>query len=404
LRDKYLPKTKKMELKDLANSLNAKLDGIETAMKTVEQKAASQGQMSENLEKELKGLAEKHTEISKMIEVQQKHIDAMEASNKRVKGGDSFVESITKNLDKIKAFQNGETSKVSFDVKSTMLNSTHSGDVGTQFRLPGVFDTPDRNQHIRQFMNVTAFNGNAIDYVTESWTDAVDTRAEGTAGSESSTVLTEATASSKIISTYLTVSKQSLSDIPYLMNHIQKRGMAKIMLKEDTQILNGSGAGNNVEGISVVASAYSDSLASSLVNRFDVLASAVTQATVNEYKPNLILLHPTDYDLLLRTKDSNGVYLFSNALMNNQPIYVHGARVVANTAVASDDFFVGDFAMGATLGIREDVNVSISDSHASTFTAGMVTILIEERIALPIYRTDAFIYGDMSNGLALGSA
>lgn len=392
-----------MELKDLAASLNAKLDGIEAQMKSVEGKASAQGQMSENLEKELKGLQEKHAEVSKLIETQQKHIDSMEASAKRVKGV-SFADEITKNMDKIKALQNGETSKISFNVKTSMLNSSHSGDVYDHFRLPGVFDTPDRDMHIRSFMNTTTFNGQSIRYVTESYTDNAGVRAEGSAGSESDTVLTEATANAKIISTYLTVSKESLGDIPYLYNHIQKRGMKKIMMKEDAQILTGSGSGSNISGISVNATAYSDSLADSAVNRFDVLAQAVTQASVNHYRPNLILLHPTDYDLLLRTKDNDKNYIFGASLFNNQPMYIHGARVVANTAVDSDDFFVGDFAMGATLGIREDVNVSITDSHSTNFTAGLVTVLIEERIALPIYRSDAFIYGDMSNALALGSA
>jgi len=400
-----------MELKDLAASLNVKLDSIEGQIKAAEAKATAQGQMSENLASEIKSLQEKQSETLKQIEAQQKHLDDMDAATKRVKQI-GLKDELNKNIDKLKAYANGETGAFKIDMKmnkefaqkSTMLNSTHSGDIVNDFRLAGVFDTPDRVSHIRQFMNTTSFSTETIRYVTESWSDTAATRAEGSAGSESDTTFTEATANTKIISTYLTVSRESLSDLSFLYNHITNRGMRKIMLKEDQQILYGSGSGSQLSGISIVADAYTDSLASSLVSRYDVLASAVTQAKVNEYAPNVILLHPTDYDLLVRTKDSQGNYVNPNAFFNNQPIYIHGARVVANTAVSSDDFFVGDFAMGATLGIREDVTVRSTESHASNFTAGLVTILIEERVALPIYRSDAFIYGDMSNALALGSA
>lgn len=411
MRDNYLPKTKKMELKDLASTLNVKLDSIEGQIKSVEAKAAAQGQMSENLSTELKSLQEKQAETLKQIATQQAHLDEMDAATKRVKQV-GLKDELNKNIDKLKAYANGESGAFrvemkmnkEFAQKSTMLHSTHTGDIVNDFRLPGVFDTPDRTAHIRQFMNTTSYSTETIRYVTESWTDNAGMRAEGSAGSESSTAFTEQTANTKIISTYLTVSRESLADISFMYNHITNRGMRKIMLEEDNQILYGAGTGNNLSGIYINSSAYSDSLADTRVNRYDVLASAVTQATVNEYKPNIILLHPTDYDLLVRSKDANGMYVNPNAFFNNQAVYIHGARVVANTAVASDDFFVGDFTMGATLGIREDVTIRSTDSHASNFTAGMVTILIEERVALPIYRTNAFIYGDMSNALALGSA
>jgi len=397
------------EIKKIAEDLNAKLSENETAIKSVNDKIAEMGDVPSNLKEQLENLSAKNTELNGLIETQQKHLESVEASTKRVEEAKGFKSELNDNIDKIKSVQNGEASKVSFNAKSlstkaTMLHSSHTGDIVNDFRLPGVFDTPDRAQHIRQVMNTTSYNTETIRYVTESYTDNAGARAEGSAGSESNTAFTEQTANTKIISTYLTVSKESLSDIPFLFNHITNRGMKKIMLEEDDQVLNGTGASNTLTGITNSASAYSDSIADSTVQRFDVLAQAVTQAAVNEYRPNLILVHPTDYDLIAREKDGNEAYIVPNAMLGRDALSIYGANVMATTAMTSGDFLVGDFAMGATLGIREDVSVTITDSHASTFTAGLVTILIEERVALPIYRSDAFVWGDFANALALGSA
>lgn len=397
-----------MELKDLAKSINEKLDSVETQITEVKAKAGEQGEFTSNLKEQLTGLETKQAELLKQLETTQKSFDDFQASNKRVQGSDLKSE-LEANKEKLMAFKNGETSRVKFDLsslstKATMLHSSHTGDIVEDFRLSGVYDTPDRPQHIRQVMNTTSYSTEGIRYVTESWTDNAGTRAEGSAGSETSTALTEQTAPTKIISTYLTVSKESLADIPFLLNHLTTRGMKKIMLQEDDQVLNGSGSGNNLTGITNSATAYTDSLALSTVQRFDVLASACTQAVVNEYRPNLILVHPTDYDLIARSKDGQAGYIVPDAVLGAAPLTIYGARVMPTTAMTSGDFLVGDFNMGATLGIREDVSVTISDSHSTNFTAGLVTILIEERVALPIYRSDAFIWGDFATALAEASA
>ena len=398
---------------ELSVKLNTKMSGIETSIEAVKVKAKENGELSSGLKTELESLTAKFNDTEKELKglgAIQEQIDGLEVKMKQVRSSDEtkskFELEIVQHMEGIKEFQGGKSSKFGFDVKATMLNSVHSGDVQEQARLSGVFHTPDRVQHVRNVMKVSSFATETLRYVQETaYTDNVGERAEGSAiATESDFVLTEQTSTPSIISSFFNVSKESLSDIPYLMGHIQTRGMSKLMLEEDQQVLYGLGTGNELQGITVAGSAYSDSLADANVNRADVLASAVTQATVNEYAPNFIMLHPTDWDLLAREKDADGRYLFPNAFMAGSPMRIHGALVIANTAVTSGDFIVGDWTMGAELAIRSNATIEVSREHSTNFTTGLATVLIEERVALPIYRTNAFIFGDFATALAEGTA
>ena len=401
------------ELKAKADAISAKMDKNESQIANVLKKAEENGELSSNLKESLEGLKEstKNTEkeFKDFHNKYQEQLDDLSAKMKQVSKKDGSVSSLRKGLETsiegIKAFSEGHRDSVKMELKANMLNSTHTGDIVEQQRLDGVFRSPERSTHVRSFMNTVNQTTENLRYIQETgYTDNVGVRAEGSAGTESNLNLTEQTAATTIISTYFTVSKESLGDLPLLENYIRTRGMGKIMLKEDQQIIYGTGTSNQLSGITLAADAYVDTIADSNVQRFDVMGVGVTQAKVDEYNPNLVLVHPTTYDAIARTKDGNESYMIPDAVFSGRPISVYGANVVANSAVTADDFIVGDFQMGATLGIREDVTVTISNSHASTFTAGMVTILIEERVSLPIYRTDAFIYGDFTTALAQGTA
>ncbi len=107
---------------------------------------------------------------------------------------------------------------------------------------------------------------------------------------------------------------------------------------------------------------------------------------------------------MVREKDGDSAYIYPQAFLGTAPVSIYGARVISTTAVTAGDFLIGDFTMGAELAIRQDVTVEFSREHSSNFTSGLATVLIEERVALPIYRTGAFIYGDFATALAEGTA
>jgi hypothetical protein len=53
--------------------------------------------------------------------------------------------------------------------------------------------------------------------------------------------------------------------------------------------------------------------------------------------------------------------------------------------------------MGAQIMQNQGISVQFSEFDSDNFTKNMITVRVEARIALPIYYTGAFIYGDFGN-------
>jgi HK97 family phage major capsid protein len=168
--------------------------------------------------------------------------------------------------------------------------------------------------------------------------------------------------------------------------------------------LSGTGAGINISGLTTNATAYSDSLADAGVTRIDVLVDACRQIRVNEYAATAILLHPTDAWKIKLTKDSTYNYIHPWIFMPNNQIVLDGIPVVITTAMTAGQFLVGDFRRGAQVFDRKQLTLEIAYQNEDNFVKGMVTIRVQERLALAIYRAKCFIYGGFTAALAQGTA
>ncbi len=69
-------------------------------------------------------------------------------------------------------------------------------------------------------------------------------------------------------------------------------------------------------------------------------------------------------------------------------------QVVQTQAITVDKFLTGAFKMGAQVFDRWQASIETGYEN-DDFTKNMVTILAEERLAMAIYRPEAFIYGDL---------
>jgi HK97 family phage major capsid protein len=56
-----------------------------------------------------------------------------------------------------------------------------------------------------------------------------------------------------------------------------------------------------------------------------------------------------------------------------------------------DTALVGAFSLGAQIFDREDANVVISTENQDDFIKNMITVRAEQRLALAVYRPEAFI-------------
>lgn len=304
---------------------------------------------------------------------------------------------------------------VSFQFKANQLftksagNVTESGnllgvDAIPPTRLAGVYAQPLRRVHIRQFVNTTATDSNQILYNLETAaTDGTGSTAEGSSAAQSDFTITGTEVLVRKLNTYLTISKEMMEDADFVDNYINTRVVGRLLQTEDNQILYGNNVAPNLMGLKGQASYYSNYYSNlSSINYFDILAGAVTQGRVANYVPNYIFVNPSDYNTMVTSRDSYGRYQFPNFLFG-QPAMVNEAQVIPNTAVTQGDFFVGDFELGATLAYRDEINVTFSNQHVDNFVKGFITVLVEERVALVVYRPTAFVYGTFDLAMVSGS-
>jgi HK97 family phage major capsid protein len=140
--------------------------------------------------------------------------------------------------------------------------------------------------------------------------------------------------------------------------------------------------------------------AADITGNYDVIVNAISQLKSGEYNPDTVFITPTSYYNMAIQKGDDGHYLFDSGVRNgNAAMRIAGVRVVPITAMQGDDFLVGDFRMGATLGQRESISVQFFEQDRDNVITNQITIRIEHRIALPITNPNAFVYGDFTAAL-----
>jgi len=404
------------EIENLGKDLNEKLEKHETKLKELGDtmdEVSEKGEGFDKLKDEFSEFSEKHEgtfeEYKSFMESAQKHMDDLDL--KIQKGGDNadksfggyIKELVEDNIEMLEKVGTQELGAHMMEIKAdrTLANG-FTGEVIDRDRIPGIFWDPDRDVHIRDFMNITPTTTDVIRFNKETeYNDAADTRAEGVASGQTDFKLESQDETIRKIVTHLTISKEMMNDAPFIMNYIQTRVMGKIMVKEDDQILYGSGVSPNLNGLTLQAQAYTDLLDDSNAQRIDVITNAITNTMQDEYRATLALVSVEDFQRIILTKDADGNYLLPH-VFSGQPLIINGARVIGNTSVTDDDLLVGDFRLGATLALRSGIEMTFANQHSDNFTKGFVTIQVEERVGMPVYRPNAFVFTDFTT--ALGDA
>jgi HK97 family phage major capsid protein len=187
-----------------------------------------------------------------------------------------------------------------------------------------------------------------------------------------------------------------LADEPQLRSIIDNELMYGLRLLEDAQILNGDGVGENLLGVLQTPGiqTYSWSAGSSTPvpdTKADALRRAATLSFLAYYEPTGIVLHPSDWEDIELTKDTNGQYLIAvSVAMGGEP-KVWRMPVVDTPAITAGTALVGAFGTGAQLYDREQASIRISEQHSDFFIRNAIVILAEQRLALAVKRPEAFV-------------
>lgn len=285
---------------------------------------------------------------------------------------------------------------VSINAAITSLDSSAGSLIEPQ-RVAGVIATPNRRLTIRDLISPGRTESNSIEYVRETgFTNSADVVSENPTNvkPESSIQFELDTETVATIAHWIRASRQVLSDAKMLSSYIDSRLRYGLQLKEEAQLLKGSGVGLNINGIYTQATAYSNpGVVVQAQTRIDQLRLALLQAELAEYYADGIVLSPVDWAAIELTKTSENAYLLANP-HGTATASLWSRPVVPTQAMDAGDFLVGAFQMAAQVWDREDANVVVSTEDRDNLVKNMVTILAEERLALTVYRPEAFVKGE----------
>jgi len=300
--------------------------------------------------------------------------------------------------------ENGARGKFSMETKAIISSLTtdadgSAGDVLDRLFLP-IVPPVVRRLTIRDLLMPGRTSQASIQYPKETGftnSAAAHTETGGTTKPQSELKFDLVTTSVTTIAHWVQATRQILDDAPMMQSYIDGRLTYGLKLVEENQLLNGSGSGVNLNGIYTQATASTANLATvASPTKIDVIRIAMLQASLAEFPPNGVVLHPTDWAGIETTKDTAGAYIIGNPQDSAQP-RLWGLPVVATQAMTVDKFLVGAFGMAAQIFDREDARVEISTEDSDNFRKNLVTILAEERLALAVYRPEAFVKGDFSD-------
>ncbi len=356
----------------------------------------------EHVRDTLNGFKDKITENSdRLIALEQKRA----AMPGPVHGSVGLVEHITKS-DPFKALLGGSTTRARIELPHGMLETatkaaivSQGQDLSPAQRLPGVVANPLRSRRIRDLMPVGTTGSNLVEFTRENvFTNNAGPQYsspnfENVTKPESGITFTLAEAPVRTLAHWIPISKQVLADASYMASYVSTRLMQGLKVKEDLQLLAGDGSGGGLEGILQAGNFVAAPDASTGENQLDRLLRTLAALAVDEMMGNGILLHPNDWaDLQIIKSADSGEYMLGSP-GETTSLTVWGVPVYASTAIAEGTFLVGDWAMGAQVWDREQAAVQVSFEHSDNFTKNMATILVEERLALTVYRPKAFRRG-----------
>jgi HK97 family phage major capsid protein len=357
----------------------------------------------EDLTNQVKNAGEKYASLEEKLGLVEKGLsDAIldvRAKNVETVSESDLHKVFSENAGQFKSLE--RVSKGGFSLNTKAVGTmTLPVNIGSDWasKIAGLSNTiltdPLRTIHLRDLMRTSVIEQNGVfKFAKKSGGEgAVGIQTEGSSKSQIDYDFTISEVTPKTIAVFSRISKQMLSRLSWLQNFVSTQMVTDLQNFEDDQLMDIAGT-SDFSGLWENATTYVPS--GSVVagsNRWDKLANAVAQLRAARFTPNAILVNPIDQMELLINKESGAGYSFP-ALIASGNLSVAGVPVIATDIMPVNSFMVADLAKGAELLFEDNINTEFSYEDADNFTKNLVTVRVEESVALPIYYGSAMRKG-----------
>ena len=321
-----------------------------------------------------------------------------------------IVESLGKqfvNSAEFKTFQENPSLKTSAGFETKALALTNPTPVERaplqQTNMLGLVMPHYQPYHMRDLLAVIQTGQPNIEWIRETipggFTNSAGVVEESGLKPESTFTFEEKISSVKTIAHYAQITNQMLSDNPQLSTYIDTRLRFGLALKEDWEILYGTGGVDSLDGIKntqgVQTFKWSDGDPDD--NMMDALLNAMVKSMLSFYTPTGIVMNPKDMAKVRKAKSQIMTYLYETT--SGQPSTLWGLPVVESVLMSEGEALVGNFNLACALYDRESVLVKVGEPGDS-FLRNKKSILVEERLALVTTRPNALVWTTLDSAPA----
>lgn len=393
-------------LQDLTKSIEATKSDLNTKAEDALKQAKNSGKLSEETKAvvdkalgEINALRQEKNELEVRLGEAEKAYASIPTQGKKqvVSLGEQFTASEGFKEFAARGVSGAKTSH-SLNVKAAITSIAGSSGVLIQPDRLGMIPTLTQKLTVRDLLSWGRTESNSVEYTRESgFTNNADVVAENPTNPKPESDLTFESDSDPIVTIahWIHASKQVLMDVKMLQSYISERLLYGYKLKEESQLLNGSGTGLNINGLMTQATAFNNpGVDVQNATYVDNLRIAMLQIELAECSAEGFVLNPIDWTTIELLKNANNNYLFANPFGTMTPT-LWALPVVTSKSIAQNNFLTGAFKQAAQGWDREDVNITVSTEDRDNFVKNMVTILCEGRVGLTVFRPEAFVKGQL---------
>ena len=343
------------------------------------------------------------------VEMLQKQIDDIKAAKAATIEKQPKVENFRSKLanfisDNRDAILKGQ--KVEMEVK-TLSYGSGAGEaaVPLEDRVMDIKVDPHHKNRIRNHIMTGATNGDLVRYNEQEagFANPIAGKAHGAAFADFSPTLANKEQKVITLGAFTTINEEQLDDVAGLNSFFRNQMMGYALDVEDSQILFGSGSGNNWAGLATGGTAWVDQRASGAAaidnaNLFDVLTNGIAQMAKENYTPSKIFLNPADFygkDFAL-AKSDQGEYVLRQVQNGIVPV-LYGAEIIVTPAVTADKFIILD-TKATEYHMREGMSVEFY-RNADDFQTNSISIRVKFRGAVTNYRPLGIVQGDVTDAI-----
>ncbi len=266
---------------------------------------------------------------------------------------------------------------------------------------------PHRTQRVRSLFPAQGTTANLIEYykVTGLVNNAgmvaerdTDTNPDTFALKPQSSITFEpGSAPVRTIAHWEAAHRNALDDEPQLRGIIDNELLYGLRLKEDAQLLQGSGTGENVLGIlntpDTQTYAWSDGPVGEFENKADAVRRSITKAILAQYEATGVVVNPLDWEDIELSKDNSGRYLATVGIAIGAEQRLWRLPVVDTPAMPEGTWLTGAFGLAAQIYDRMAPTVRMAEQHSDFFIRNAIVVLAEQRLAMAVKRPEAFVIG-----------